>query len=350
MEHAPFAFDYGILQEEVSPSRILTNLTELIWGDEIVRTLRLCGRSEKEIGATASDFEKWNGLCQSLPLLQGHWLPQYLSFVLRTCFSIDTPATPENAHALWRETSEQLQDAPRTLWQALQAQGLGNEVHLRCGVARWQSLPPGARPVWDLNESTKTSASSWETWKGAIEEQGRAFLSAGGQLLSLCLPATYCFSSPNPHLVGTILSKRERSNEDTSILLTQGIRGALMALTGEATLLHLRILGEAEEAVKLLSYLKTQVELPPLSWSCAGDPLPMLRLASEASATTMLTALSAEDLLARALWERSLRALTSVTPLGRLQLFTAAEIRQLPFARAAMERALDSLEGDNNGK
>ncbi len=350
MEHAQFVYDYGILPEEVSPSRILTNLTELIWGDEIVRTLRLCGRREREIGAAASDFEKWNTLCQSLPLLQGHWLPQYLSFVLKACFAIDTPATPENAHAFWRQTAEQLQAAPRTLWQALQAQGLGNEVHLRCNIARWQSLPREACPVWDLNELTKTSAPSWEAWKCSMEEQGRTFLQAGGRLLSLCLPATYRFSSPNPHLVGTILAKQERSNEDTSILLTQAIRGALVALNGEVPLLHLRISGNAEEAVKLLSYLNIQVGLPSLAWSCAEDPLPMLRLASEESFATMLTALSAEDLLARALWERSLRALTSITPRGRLQLFTAAEIRQIPFARAELGRALASLEGNSNGE
>lgn len=345
MEHTPFAYDFGILPSPDVLQRPLTNVTELIWQEDLLRVLRLCGVAEREIGKDASDFEKWSALCRSLPLLRGHWLPEYLAFVLRSCFSIDVPVSPETTALLWHEVADALRREPMTLLQALQKQNGGEELPILTATPFLEAPPTGATPVWDLNALLQTSAASWEHWRAEIAAGCRAFAKRGGRLLSLRLPAVDTFVAPNPYAVTTILKKKARTASDNFLLLSQILRELSLCPEAGEWRLVLSVEGQVAPLLALLSYVASCGVLPSLAvcTTPSADLRPLLSFASEVDAPPIRFGFSVADHPTPRALEQAMSDLARQYPLGRLALCTHTHLLCLPYARVGLMRSSNAL-------
>ena len=98
--------------EEIATDKRYSNITEVwLYGDHYKwRAMRSCGVDEREITGDASDYEKFRAYCRIMPKLIGNPLYHWSHLELRRYFDCKLILNEENCDAIWRITSEKLQE------------------------------------------------------------------------------------------------------------------------------------------------------------------------------------------------------------------------------------------------
>lgn len=233
---------------------IATNITELIWNNEIGGLLRLCGAEEREIGRLASDYERFRSVCRAVPLLWGHPFPTAMASFLKDRFDVDLPLSPQNCDAIWRMAAEKLMFHPAEIGEGLCWNGVRAEPF---------QLPPLVLKekvaLFYGNSLTLTDADSWQTWQAQMRDTLNDFWKRfqGDVLFDLSKDACKC--SPTLYHVERAL----RCDRDPALLCAQTFRFLSEACQRQGKTIYLYA-EDGEESVTFLKQIERSVGLPKL--------------------------------------------------------------------------------------
>lgn len=141
---------------------LATNLTELIWNDDLCGLLRLCDTDERVL-KHGSDYDRFLAVCKALPLLQGHPLPSTLKCFFKERFDVALPTTSEQAAQIWRVVAQKLLETPVTVGDVIPAPQSAEAF----------VLPPlkTAKTLSFLQADAliDTAATSWQAWERKLQ-------------------------------------------------------------------------------------------------------------------------------------------------------------------------------------
>lgn len=181
-----------------------TNITELIWCEEIEALLRFCGVRESEIGETASDYEKFRALCGAMPYLQGHFLPKRLEVFLLSHFKIQIEDFLKDCDMVWSKTAARLLERPMPRACMLPP---FHEVG-----AVIDSLPPidvFGEGIFCGNDLLQTKSCTWSEWQNEIRQRLDSFWQKGGRFVFLHISEDAYRKNPDVYHVELSLQDRQ---------------------------------------------------------------------------------------------------------------------------------------------
>ena len=241
-----------------------SNVTEWIWSEELTSLLRMCGEKDAAIGADASDYERFCALCRSADLLRGNPTVHRISCLLSALLRCPVSLSAENAEVLWQKSAA-------LLWLSETPDVLREDFAMAAPAA--PSVDWCARlalsAFFDGNQFLNTSQRSWSDWRNEMLERCGNLLDENARGVSLTLPTSFVFSSPNPYQVGRVLQSETREDADQNLLIAQLVRFFSEECLRRDRALLCRVECTSLEAVKLFAYTEGQVGLPRLLWSLA---------------------------------------------------------------------------------
>ena len=294
-----------------------TNLTELVWNDEIEGLLRMCGEEESFIGGMASDYERFCALSRSVHLLQGHPFLHHLSCFLREVLEIPLFLSIEDAEVIWRLGADRLLE-----------RSLSKEDWQTFAVRQQEKFTLPTPRSFDIsrffkgNHLLNTKATSWDAWRIELQALCQDAFEKGFSGMTLVLPKDFSFVSPDPYHVGLSLQKKKKENADDAFLLAQLMRFLSEKCLQRDQILLLRVECDPLQAVKLVSYTEDRVGLPSLIWNVTPlvDPEPLLRWNAVKHQNVVGCALCRRDYECDDQWNEALQGYAERYPIGRLQV------------------------------
>ncbi len=338
MKKDRLAFDFGIPSPRLLARARVTNPAELLWSAEWERLHRLCRERTSDHAGPSSDFESFASIVARLSEMDGHPLQADTDAFWRTHFPDLPPLRGEGAVALWQAACRRLEDAPdiaallpTTPWNCK----LPTVVPI--------DLPQGARPMLDGDLLLETAAQDAQGFHDRILETVTSFAEAGCRQVSMTLPRSFSFVSPDVYHVSKALQTKKRTASEGFCLVSQLLRELSAACRRWDIALLLEIKCPAEEAMALLRHTEAQVGLPRLCWMCrdVSSWRLLLDFQAEPHENSVDMALFCADFLTDGEMHQALRCVAARLPIDHLRLVTGADAPLLPFAQA---RVLENLE------
>ncbi len=295
----------------------LGTLTEMIGRESLVRLLRLCGAQACETADTASDYEVFRAFCRSAEYLSGHPLLARARAILKQCFSIDEPISPETCDAIWKSTADALLQAPISI--DLDAVELNTETCIPQLREENRISLASAFPATLLARTRSGSFDAWMREIGSVLTDARA---RGCTRVFFGLPAPYTDRKPDIYHVDQVLHQARRQKPDLDLLYAQLMRTLAKHARELGMELILRVECGAEDAIALLDRVERDVGLPPLVWSAADADTrdALIEWSSKQHDRAVTAALIERDYPTADALDESVSVWATVYPVGRLQL------------------------------
>ncbi len=331
MKQDHFGADFGFLPRAHLSERPLTNVTELLWSDEVASVLRLCGADEKVLGSASSDYEKFCALAASLPLLEGHPLQADVSDVLKKIFAITTPLSMETSEEIWKKTADILFASDLSMPSAIQTLFDGETIRWMCdSLILPNDLPHGFEPI--LNGDLflpSDNAKRWEEWKKDADATVETFSAVGCKSASLTLQDKDVFRAPSVYHIDQILRNPQADGGD-GLWQAQMLRFLAEICRKRGWTLYLRLQCSVEYALALLKWMEQTVGLPKLIWSTSRvDVQNALFTYFEAPhGCEQSFALCTKDTPSEIEWRDALQVCAARYPLGRICVLTCTDLRR----------------------
>ncbi len=303
----------------------LYTLTDLLWSKEAEHLLHLCEVSPERYGLNASQYDRLCALLDALEMAPGHAVWEHCTLLVHVLLQTSLLPLPQNREALWKRGIECLFDARMTVGDALALL----EKNKDCSRAAEDALPafPNAKteeisPLFlqYLLESTEKFA-SWKAWESEMTSRLDGEMT---DTFCLELPSGFCFEAPNLYEAEGIL-KGDGKGFESDLWLCQVARFLSDYCVRRQKIFCLSVLGNGEEACKLLSYLQRSVGLYRLVW-----------MAPQREAQEKLLGLQSED--HQGLW--SWGVLPSELPNEAFDAELCRIARQYPVGRLSLVRRL----------
>lgn len=295
------------------------NITELIWNEELCGLLRLCGAEEREIGATASDYEKFRATCHAIRLLAGHSLPMRLAAILSRYFRIETPISANTCDEIWKKTADML------LYHPISQE----EIAVASVFDREQPSPVlqnrlSLSAAFPATLFVRTRSESVDAWMREIESVLRDANLRGCQTLFFGLPAVYSDRKPDLYHVDLVLHQPKKVKTDLDLLYAQMMRSVSQICQRLGIKLLFRAECEAEDAVTLLSRVEREVGLPPVIWTTPREDTrnALIEWSKARHENEVIAALTQSDYADDAALLEATAQWACRYPVGRLQLLT----------------------------
>ena len=244
----------------------LYTLTDLLWSREAEHLLHLCEISPERYGGNASQYDRLCALLDALELAPHHAVREHCVLLLQAVLQTSLLPLPQNGEALWKKGIERLFDAHMTVGDALvlleknkDCFVMKSDSSLAFPTAQTEEISP--RFPQYLLESTEKFA-SWKEWQSEMTSRLDA---ENTEAFCLELPSDFCFEAPNLYAVEGIL-KEGGKGFDTDLWRCQAARFLSDYCTRRQKIFCLSVLGNGEEACKLLSYLQKSVGIDRLVW------------------------------------------------------------------------------------
>ena len=335
-----FLPDYGILPSVYFERSAISNPIELFWSDDLQSLLRLCGEEEENIGERASDFDKFQALLRTLPLLEGHPTRDWICSVFKNQFNLQEIPTEENAANVWKVLCNCLFKNP------IQPQSLVSGAWLCDSLQIPDALPKNTTPVLNANLFLDTKSKTLHCWSAEIASTVSQFVSRGCKKIVLHLSNNFDFVLPSVYHVNQALNFGKRSKETENLLICQLMRELCSSAQKQNLLLVLECEKNADAVANLLKYAEENVGLPRICWSVrkATDAYELLNFTAKEHKNEILAAFSYENVMTES---ELLDALTSWKmryPIGRLCFVTARDLRQTPFSKMHIENILKNAK------
>lgn len=282
-----------------------TNITELIWNNDICGTLRLCGIDAREIDASVSDYEKFRALCRAMPMLRGHRLPMQIGQLLRDRFDLSLMPSPETCDRLWLLCADKL--AEHSFCKPLVLPPIRSES-MKWNSPMWYPLYTVS--VFDASLFLHTKAESWYAWETEMQERLDDFLQDGRYAVLFKPTADMCEKFPDIYHVDQALKKRD----DPPLLMAQLFRFLSVELSKRNATLLLDADRCGKGILSFLTRIEQRVGLPQMVWMSEELPTRDALIAWQACAR------SAEIRYAvrASVTDDALREIAARYPLGRL--------------------------------
>ena len=292
------------------------NITELLWSDDVTGLLRLCGAEEREIGASAADYEKFAALAKAMPLLAGHPMQARVEKLLVDCFAITQPLTPDTVEEIWRATAEQLLVEPikRSDFDvaSITAEDLTTPTALQQKIKQ--------SDAFSALLFARTRTKSLDGWMREIESVLHDVVRSGCKMLFFGLPEAFADCKPSIYHVDMTLHRGVQGKGDLDLLYAQLMRILTQYCQKHSLTLLLRVECNPDEVSSLLSRVEREVGLPHIIWSTPRTDTrdELLHFAAKSHENPVLAAISRADYQNDDDFTQALAEWATVYPVGRL--------------------------------
>lgn len=338
MNRVRFTCDYGWIPLPFLQLRFVTNPTELLWSEDCARLLRLCGCHKSEIGAAASDYERFQTLCRMFPLMKGHPMYDYIPSLLGEYFPTAPMPSPNTCDLLWNEISDELLKRQCSPLDFLPKES----VSCLLPTLDIPLLPPNLTPMLDAALLSEMPAASWQDWRSRVEQTVKHFVVHGARTVRFMLKRDFAFVRPDIYHVERALMSRRRSAEEVCLLQSQLFRDLCEICKHNEAGILLEADCAERDAVALLKYTMRSVGMPRLDWCAVGACAE--GLTDEQAGVRdfdMRRCLRLSDVLTDAALYDTIRKIAVNYPSGNLGIVTACDLRYLSAARKKASDALD---------
>ncbi|MBO7274731.1 MAG: glucuronate isomerase [Clostridia bacterium] len=325
-----FFADFGVLPSAYFAKKAITNPIELFWSDDLVSLMRLCGMREEMIGDRASDFDKFQAICHTLELLDGHPTRARIVSILEKHFNLNELPTQETATEVWRTLCDRLLEDPIDPKTLVGGEWLCDAMDVP------NNLPQGIAPVLNANLLLAADAKSTAAWSAQIAATVANFTQKGSQKVLLSLEKNFDFVLPSIYQVDRALSLARKDKQTENLLLSQLVRELCTACKQNNLLLVLVCHQNADGVVQLLKYCEDTVGLPRLCWSMhrATDAQALLEFTAQPHQNEIFAALLYQNILTQAELSAAIESWQVRYPIGRLRFITARDLRQKTVSQA----------------
>lgn len=242
----------------------LSNVSELIFDSDLYALLRLCGAGELEIGEHASDYDRFKAFCNAAPMLLGHPIIPKIATLLKSCFGIDLPCSPDTCDEIWRIVSDKLTLAPMTGWDCVKAVNQMEMPRVLLGrdqLVKMDMIPTEIEPVLCGNTLIHTAATNWGAWETEMSQAIERCIEKGSHSIYFKISDALSYDIPSLYHVEQAL--RGDHNENIDLLLTQALRQLCLICCQKGLTLYLEIESkDASRVVLLLERIYKSVGLP----------------------------------------------------------------------------------------
>ncbi len=337
MPKACFAADYAYLPTAQDLSRTVSNPGELLKSDALKGLLRLCGINEREINASASDYELFSAFCKGFSMLSGH--PTYEAFRAFWKKYFPSLAYPDatNAEVLWREITDLLTQSPKKLcdfWEV--------DSRVLIDPSELSTISNDLEPMLCVNSLMEIGNTDFASWRQRIQACFSAYYEKGSRQMMIRFEEGYRFAEPDPYHMTEALKICKKNSAHSALILSQLFREACeFAMTNEMQLL-LNTDCDAASACALLSYTEKTVGLPTLYWTsrdpCVTDAV--LGWQSLPHQKPVYMTLRLSHLPSREECASAIRMAAARYPVSRLCFITETDLILSEFAQARVESIL----------